>query len=650
MAEIVDPIIAPLGVVSPTTTQYVVTGNRYDIAVGGMPFYLAAVKDYPYKRETAPYRRQQIDQTKEPGEQSLLGWWLRSQSSFHLGAGVKYQEPTQGETVGFRFHKSAGVDPWTVGKVTLLPTVDTVSGITGSSTALTVGAIDGNGVSVALVASGANLYRVTSAGTATAITWGGTGTILAITEDGTNYYASNGTAVYTGLLTGVGTGTSLFTYPATVTNVAMSWVKQRLIVGAGTKVWQIVPGAAAPTVPQYTHPTAAWKWTSVVDGPNAVYLSGYAGLSSSIFKLSLDSTGTLPTLTDAVTAADLPGGEYITALGTYVGKYIAIGTNRGVRIGTIDTTGYASSGQITYGPLSVITNGYDPIYDRTISGANVTQFAFEDRFVYATVTNMVDNGDGTLSSGLVRIDLTADLGAGMLAWSTDLRTMLTSTVSGVCVVGSSGKILIVGAGGAFIESANKVESGYLETGLIRYLTLEDKHFKLIKPRINRPMTGDVDLAAVTSAGVLRSIITVTDSVDPTSDITTGLTSPSESVAFRFTMHRSTTDTTAGSTFTGYQLKALPAVKRSRQLTIPLMNFDYEEDRNNNVDGYEGRAADRIIALETIESVGDAVTIQDFTIGEQVQAVIESIEFVRTSPSNRAFHGFGGILYISARTV
>ena len=39
MPEIVATLPDPIGIVSPTATQYVVTGQRYDIAVGGMPFY-----------------------------------------------------------------------------------------------------------------------------------------------------------------------------------------------------------------------------------------------------------------------------------------------------------------------------------------------------------------------------------------------------------------------------------------------------------------------------------------------------------------------------------------------------------------------------------------------------------------------------------
>lgn len=650
MSQIIDPIPYPIGMVGTSSNmQYTGMANSYDVTIAGQPFFLATTQQYPYKRETAPYRRTQIDQTREPGEQTLLGWWLRSQSSFHLGSGVKYEEPVQGDSVEFRFWKSAGVDPWTIGRVSLLNDV-TKSALTVTNP-IAVSGRDANGVDLALVADGANLYRVLVDGTYAALSWGGTGTILSLTTDGLNYYVANSTGVYSGPNTGASAGTLLFSWPTAVSHSSMGWVKQRLIATGDTKIWQIIPGAAAPTTPIYTHPISGWVWTSVVDGPNSVYVSGYAGLSSSVFKLSLDTSGNIPTLTNAVTVADLPGGEIITGMATYVGKFIALGTNRGVRVGTIDTTGYFTSGQITYGPLSVIINGYDPVYQTTWSGQNVTGFAFNDRFLFATVSNRIDNGDGTFSSGLVRIDLSRELGGGLFAWATDLRTMTTGTVNSVANIGFSGKKLIAGTDGVFVEASTLVASGYMDTGQIRYLTLEDKHFKLLKPRFIRPMSGTANVYSILADGTTSEIMTVTDSVDPTADVTTGITTPQESVGFRFQLLR---DATSGLSpvFTGYQLKALPAVKRARLLTIPVMCYDWEEDRNNVMTGYEGWAADKIQRLETVEAAGDTVIIQDFTVGagETVQAVIETLQFVRISPPERRYKGFGGVLYVTARTV
>jgi len=54
-------------------TNYAATGEAYDIAIAGLPFFLAASDDSPYRRVTAQYRKQQIDQTREAGEQSITG-------------------------------------------------------------------------------------------------------------------------------------------------------------------------------------------------------------------------------------------------------------------------------------------------------------------------------------------------------------------------------------------------------------------------------------------------------------------------------------------------------------------------------------------------------------------------------------------------
>ena len=145
---------------------------------------------------------------------------------------------------------------------------------------------------------------------------------------------------------------------------------------------------------------------------------------------------------------------------------------------------------------------------------------------------------------------------------------------------------------------------------------------------------------------LKQLIVIDDTFDPTNDVSTQTMGPAESLGFRFTLFPDTTSPV----LTGYQLKALPAVRRARQLTIPLMNYDFEEDRYNAITGYEGRAWDRVNQLESIESLGDQLLIQDFTTGETVQAVIESLEFVRMTPPERRYKGFGGILYVIARTV
>ena len=734
--HIAERPVDPVGQPSSAGSTYINTSNQYDVAVAGLPFFLGPSKEYPYKRETAQYRKQQIDQQKEPGEQTLTGWWLRSQSSFHYGAGIRYEEPIQGPEVGMRYNKSAGVDVFNIGKVTLLPDTTKNTDITVSSgvAPIVIGGTDSAGVNVVFTASGSTLYRTTAAGVTTTITWGGSGTILALVQDGVNYYAANATGIYKGTLAG-GSGSSVFTHPAsvgTVTSVSLNWVKQRLIAGVNNYIFEVTPitsytvtttsllnniatiktstahnfaigsqvtiatvgspyngtwsvisvpdstritvfisnanvaeASASGTVvlssnnnlPIYAHPNTTWVWTGICEGPNAIYIAGYVGDSSTVYRLSLDTSGAVPLLTKAVTAADMPKGEIIYALGSYIGKYMVFGTSKGIRVGTIDTSGFVSSGYITYGPLTVITNGYDPASDTNLAGSPCKSITFNDRYAYCTVTNYIDK-DGsntTLNSGLIKIDLSREIAPNQMAYATHLQVSSTAEASSVCIVGSTNKLAIGVKGvGVYFQASTLIASGYLQTGQIRYFTLEDKHFELVKLRETLPMMGTLKLTVVNSDDTTSDIIVVDNSFDYTQDITgmdTQDVYPKESLALRFTFIASTGQLVGQEdSFNGYQLKALPAVKRQRIITLPLLCYDFEGDRYNMTTGYEGRASERINMLENIESGGDVITLQDFTNGEQVRGVVESITFIRMTPPERRFTGFGGMILCQFRTI
>ena len=125
----------PLNVGNPGTSGFWTnSGEDYDVAFGGIPFFLAPTDQNPYQRETAPYRKEQFDSSKEPGEQSLTGWWIRSQSSFHIGQGIKFYDPSSGESSPYRFADSQGVNVWTKGEVTLLKEVVEEHQTTGTVT------------------------------------------------------------------------------------------------------------------------------------------------------------------------------------------------------------------------------------------------------------------------------------------------------------------------------------------------------------------------------------------------------------------------------------------------------------------------------------------------------------------------------------
>ena len=78
-----EGVVDSIGRPAYTNPTFQNTSINYDIAFGGLPFFLAASDKYPYHRETATYKKQQVDLTQKAVEQTFEGWWLRSQSTWH---------------------------------------------------------------------------------------------------------------------------------------------------------------------------------------------------------------------------------------------------------------------------------------------------------------------------------------------------------------------------------------------------------------------------------------------------------------------------------------------------------------------------------------------------------------------------------------
>lgn len=638
-ANIGRSIAVDLGIVS-STSVWQNTTESYDVAVGGLPFFYAIADDRPYIRQTAPFNKQQSDISAEPGEQSLTGWWLRSQSSFHNGTGIKFYDPSAGETVTHRFADSQNVDVWTKGQVTLLKESSNTSTSTGIYKLIS-GVSGTTDVAIAYIPGSTTIKDIKSDGT-TLTTYATTASaIVDVVTNGTTLFVANATRIY--YQTIGATGALNNHYSTGNAKVKMGWVKQRLVAGIGTAIYELTGALGTTTLPTalYTHPNSGWEWTSISEGGSAIYAAGYAGGNGAIYKFTLDATGLMPTLSSGVIAAQLPIGEYPLKIESYLG-YMLIGTNKGVRVATVE-----SDGSLNYGPLVIEeSNG-------------VRDFAFRDRFVW--VTGAVDS-----QPGLYRIDLGAEITTSSeslyrqtlrFAYATDtFLSSVTGYATSVDFIGNSDQIAFTtsGSNGIGIQSTTVLATtGYLTTGKIRYGTLEPKNFKRLIARGNF-QAGDFALASVATGTdgteTIYDHISYNSGVNPVEVTTSSPQIAQEFLAYKFTLTRDTTTTTAGPTFKGYQAKATIATPRRRVIKFPAYCFDIETDRFNTVIGYEGRAFDRIKLLEEVEQSGDVLTWQDLTTGESLQAVIEEVTFTRMTPPDRRFDGFGGILQITIRTV
>jgi len=617
------------------STAYIPTGPAYEVAFAGLPFFLANSDEQPYRRVTAQYRKQQIDQTREPGEQTLTGWWVRSQSSFHLGAGIKYFEPIQEESLRFQYTESKGMDIWTRGQATLLNT--TASFYAGAAAAQLIGVNDGTDDCIIFTDGTALKKQATSAGSPTTITQAGTAsTIFSLTTDGSNYYFINGTKVHRGLVGVTPVDSEIYDAPST-TRATIRYVKQRLILAKGNILYELNANASASTVlptPLYTHPNGQWVWSSIAEGPQAIYVSGYDpnGTSSSVFKISLNTVTAnslgFPTLETPTVIIDMPNGERINDFDVYLGVYAVLATSAGFRVGIANATG-----DIQYGPL-------------LFKDAACTAIAFRDSFAY--ISTLVDS-----EAGLVRVDLSTTVIANDLyfPWAWDLiASGAGTTATQVAFFGNSDRAAFATGNTIYAESTTSlVASGYLRTGFIRYNTLETKIYKLLQPRINTS-NGGLSIESIDSTDTAYNIGTFSQGTSVPEINVSYPNSSQEYLGFKFTMTRSSTDVSKGPLFTGYQLKSLPAVPRQRLIQYPIFCYDHESDKFGNEIGYEGSAYERMSQLETIENVGDTIRVQDMRTGESYLGIIEEMDFMNKTPEDKRFSGFGGTLLVTIRTI
>ena len=715
------------------STTYTPTGYSYDIAIAGLPFFITPLDDSPYRRVTAQYRKNQFDTSREPGEQTLTGWWLRSQSSFHFGQGIKFYEPAQDESLRFQYTESKGLDVWTKGQATLLKKSDSQHVVTGgiqsngrpwqyarsiqwdkdSNTyngillsdeydvdkifpeitvsitnkaltsnvaTLTTSAAHGLSTGMQIIVSGVDAtfngeYRITGVPTTTTFTYAktasdvastavspvGTGVadvihfidyisgtdypVHAICDDGvyaywvTNVLAS-GTPrlrVYKKLLSddsSVSPTPMISDNGITVTNAVMEYTKERIVMCVNDKVYEFSSTASSLPSPVYSHNDPDHIFTSITSSGAAIYIAGYSGIQSNIYKFTLSTAGAMPTLTSAITAAELPVGETTFKVSYYLG-YMSLGTNKGMRVAQVSD----QDGSIAYGPL--LFESDQPVYD----------FAFRDKYIWATT-----GVDG--QAGLTRINLGTEISQLVFAYAWDVYDPddtlghYTTTCS---FMGDTDRIAYCNAGNGsdgtiYIQSADELlPNGYITTGFIRYNTLENKIFKLVQPRVDTTL-GAFNMYSISAENVEYNIGTFAqgDAV-PEVNVNNPI-GANQYVAFRFELFRDEDDSSLGPLFTGYQVKALPAIPRQRLIQYPVMCYDHEMDKFNNEVGFEGSAYARMSQLEAVENIGDTIRVQDFRTGESYIGLIEELDFINKTPTDKRFSGYGGLLLVTIRSV
>ena len=683
--------------------------NQYNYAINGIPFLAATNKDMPYVRGTAQVSKNQIDTTPEIGEQSLQSWWYRSQSTFDFGAGSRFFDTVRDKNLSRRFFDSHGIDALTTVGETILQRKATTVAADSTAKQYTVGYSNAgeNGV---LHAYGSTLKKVTAAGAVSTVLWGGSGTILNVITNGSSYFVLSTEGIYSGSLP-AGVGSRLYRTSTTSGNIA--WAKERLIVclddtvftlaagtqasyttsnisGNGTQItytftaihgWEVgqvvtvtgasiagynvtdasitevstdgltfkIAGTATGTnttlstvtflpTPIYKTNITGWTWSSIADGPNAIYLSGYVGDKSYIYR----STYNAKTLNMDVPSivAELPHGEIVYTVVTYMGTFILVGTNIGLRVGVI-----ASDGSLTLGPLSIETNN------------NVKSVIPRGNFAWVSGAN----SDG--KTAIYRIDLSKQVADNTLqfAWQKDLHVdgstfNLNNEVLSITSIGMTGRVAftVANVGLVFESATERVDTGWLETGKIRYDTAEDKIFQYMKVT-NLTADGKIAVHYRDETNTLSALPLYEWNTDDIRAVNIEASDgePHPWVSYRFILSRgNTAGTGVNSTpvLLSYQVKSQPSYVKQRLIEINLMCFEQEATITGKM--INRNVFERIQNLELCQEKGNVIIFQDFNTGEQRLAIIEGLEF--TSRSVGATRGAqanpGGILKIVLRTV
>jgi hypothetical protein len=633
-----------------TSATYTLTGDRYDYALAGIPLLSKIDHDqHPYIRTLMEIKRTQFDNLSEPGEQSTSTWWLRSMQTFVGGEGLTYQDPDKHNlwaiNYGVRYHSGYGVNPWVDQQLTLLKTTN--ARVTNTAANQWVQGYTNNGNSYYWSAGGTTVTRDDGT-TQTAVTWGGSNTILSFASSGAKYYVADSAGVWSG--TDAGNGSKLWTNDISYTRANIAYVKQRLMAAFNSTLYEL--GADPTSPPQsisglpstqklYTHPNAGWTWTGWAEGTDGIFVAGHDGFTSSIYKIQYN-TGTGANLGGAYVNCSMPDGELINDIVTYLGNYVGICTTRGFRVGQIDS----SSGNIAYGPLLFQTSG---------GCQSCTGY---DRFFWVTVNSAINNNQ---YSGLYRVDLgmvLQDQGvqpAQRFAYASDLNSHTTGTVTSVTTFGTSNQRVFSIAGvGTYLEDPAVLEAtGYMETGRIRYGMLDPKNFKFASIRTPNLLTGSISITSIDASGAATPLITYSGSIPPGS---TDLyiaepATPQEYISLGFTLARSQTNNTQGPVLNAWQVKAMPGAIRQRQFQLSFLFFDFEKDKTNQKLGYEGRTADRLRTLEQLVQNGNAVQFQDLVRNESMLVWVDQMEFRQSnSGSEIAAEGYGGYLTVQLTTI
>jgi len=529
---------------NPSPAFYTGTGaaqlvpDVFPVAINGRP-YMVDTAANAFTRQYDARVRDSVDQSTEPGEGAInpQGLWRRSQSSWHYGAGQQYADTADAEA--FRFNTSKGVNPWTRGRLTLLP--DTSQVVSSANSNLHMVTADTR----LYLSDGQTLKYTTDLSTFSTVTGTAASAIVGLASDGYNVFFSyaNGDIDQTNAGT-----TSASAFITGIEGGKMAYVKGRLMVAGQAadkhKIWNITtaPGSTANNPSAlFTHRNTAFEWVGFAAGQTQIYAAGHSGNVSLIYRVEIQTDATA--LSNPVVAAELPQGEIVTAIHGYLG-YIVIGLKDGFRFCSAD-----DNGNLVVGPKIVL-------------GAQVDEFAGIGQYIYFSYKNF----DAT-STGIGRMDISVFISTNQPAYASDLMVAGQGAIPDVHEFNNQPVFTVAGLGLYKQHATNLVSSGYLESGIYRWGVPDPKIVAKLDLRA-LPLDGSVTLA-VSNDGAAYESFTAWTASDQKEATIEGLEEKAFEAQIKVTLNRNDAGT-SGPILTRWMARAFVASLRSQIFTVPIL--------------------------------------------------------------------------------
>jgi hypothetical protein len=613
----------------------------YDLDINDLRFCLRPDAENPYMRQSLPIQKQQQDTSKEPGEQTLDGYWLRSQDSWHRGAGVNFYEPGSDEDTRYRFYESSGVNVWTEGIISPLHKM------TNQQTAV---------ANVYIQDAGGGSFAITD--DSSLVSWIGPSITLGSPPAGHTgrwYFFGTNKIVKVGWTSpadptiGVwNERTSTLIGKNATVRPDVWYLKDRLLVSQGANLFEVPLNAASAvdladkTAALYAPADTGTTWVDAAEGPSAIYAAFTDGAHDGIVRFTLQdaSSGQTPKLSQAYRVLDLPAGERIYKIFGYLGRFLLLSTSAGIRVCAVDGNADLTMGQVMVPAAST---------------GRFNSFHADGRYVYvggADVPKADTSGTGNLmdwgtAAGFVRINLgesTGDSQSLTFAWAMDERTAASGTVTSSARI-SAGKqaIAVAGSGVWVTDTVNLEPKGYLAMGRVRYATYAKKVFRALDLDGTLPGACGMQVQLLDERDLSAFSVSMDQSTGLFTMLGLDLTKSYRYIRPVITM---TASGSSGPTLSQVQLRSLPTPGRLRQIRYPLKCEDREEDRRGNTYGHKGFAEERVYALEALEDAGLPVSVIDRRTGESYSAMIDEIRFVGTTAPDRNNRNFSGTLWVT----